>query len=211
MKATITIFACVFLLLASRSYGNECGHVDFLMGFEKNNDVEHRGYYFHPGYCFSVIIPEGVVGRTSSQPSSQHGFGAILSKDEGGTYLLVQGDYGAWLDNDDTPRSLEKIARRRLEWLTEDKAIIVQKEPISMQFGGLPAKRLVVSYKCPQSRYTFIFDSIFALNNEGTIFEITLWGTEASYNQTRPILEKVASSWKIENEKCREKFQKQGR
>lgn len=111
MRGAWVLSVCMVLAWIVPSRGSECGLI-VPPEFEEDNDVQHRGYYFHPDHCFSVVIPEGVVGRTSSQPSSQHGFGVLLSKAPRASYLYVGGDPGSWLDNDDSPRSLEKVSRR---------------------------------------------------------------------------------------------------
>jgi Fe-S-cluster formation regulator IscX/YfhJ len=206
LRFTIFILILFFsaLWLPPPIYATECGHLSFFKDFEKNNDVEHHGYYFQPNHCFSVVIPRGIVGRTSSQPSSQHGFGSVLSRKDGGSYLYVGGDYGAWLDDhdDDTPRSLDKIVSYRLSWLQQDNAVITQKKTTKMYLGSLSAVRLTVFYKCIQSRFIFVEDSIFGLDPAGSVYEITLFATDKNYSGGKKVLEAVAKTWKLETTKC---------
>lgn len=190
--------------MAQLAYGGECGHTEFIKTFEKWNDVEHRGYYFQPNHCFSVVIPKNVIGRSGSGPEPYHGIGAILSKNNGGAYLMVQGDWGSWLDDaDDGQPSLENIVHFKLACLEEDKAIIIKQTVNPTHLAELPAKRLTVFYKCPHSQFTFILDSIFALASEGSeVYEITLLDTDRNYNRNKFLLEKIARSWKLEKAKC---------
>src|SRR6266536_6211284 len=66
-------------------------------GFGTRGSVEHRGQYYNRNHCFSVFIPEGVVGRSDPPPAPHHGFGAQLD-DDGQSYLYVGADYGAYID-----------------------------------------------------------------------------------------------------------------
>lgn len=207
MRGAWVLSVCMVLAWIAPSHGSECGLI-VSPGFEEDNDVQHRGYYFHPDHCFSVVIPEGVVGRTSSQPSSQHGFGVLLSKAPRASYLYVGGDPGSWLDNDDSPRSLEKASRLRLKWLIEDRVTILQKRLQKTRLGELSAVRLVAIYRCPGSANKIVLDSIFALDSGGTFFEVTLEAAKSAYEPGRLILEKVAKSWKLERQKCEENFRR---
>ena len=200
LRLAVTLY---FLLSGSQlSVAAVCSDL-VLEKFGNENEVMHRGYYFHPDHCFSVVIPPGVVGRTSSQPSSQHGFGAVLSKKGGGAYLLVQGDSGAWLDDPDDPRSIEKVVRVHSGWLREEGATIVKTQFHETRLGQLAAGRLVLTYKCRGSDRTTVFDSIFALEPQGALYELNLWAGEPAYESVRSILEKVAASWKLERHKCK--------
>lgn len=201
------ILACVaFLTAGIASPSNECGLI-VPHGFEQNADVQHTGYYFHPDHCFSVVIPSGVVGRTSSQPSSQHGFGALLFP-IGSSYLYVGADPGSWLDQDESPRSLEKAANLQRKRLPEEGAVILKEKLMHMKLGPLPAARLVVTYKCPTEADRIVRDSIFALDAGGAFFEITLEAKGPAYKRARVIQDEVAKSWKLELEKCEEGFRK---
>jgi hypothetical protein len=206
MGRLIAGLVCLALFMPPFAYAAECGYVEFIKDFEKNNDVEHRGYYFQPNHCFSVTIPKGITGRTSSDGGSQHGFGSVISHENGGSYLLVQGDYGAWLDDpdDETPRSLKKVIRYRLSWLKKDKAKIIRRARRKTRLGPLPAIRSTVSYKCPQSPFTFIEDSVLAFDSSRSVYEVTLYTTDKNHRNGSKVLEEVARSWKLETTKCNE-------
>ena len=205
MRWIVIAFVCL-ILSAPVAYAADCGYMQFIEGFEKNNDIEHHGYYLQPNHCFSVIIPKGVTGRTSSEAASQHGFGALISHPDGDSYLLVQGDYGAWLDDpdDETPRSLEKVVRHHLSWLGQDGVTTIRKTARKALLGPLPAVRSVAFYKCPQSRLAFVQDSIFAIDSSGSVYEVTLFATDKNHVSDSVVLEKVAKSWKVEKTKCDE-------
>ena len=54
-------------------------------GFGSRGSVEHRGQYYNSNYCFSVVIPEGVVGRSDPPPApppSLLGFAALAGSPE---------------------------------------------------------------------------------------------------------------------------------
>ena len=149
-------------------------------------------------------IPRGIVGRVSSESHSNHGFGALLPTEEGNDYLLVQGDRGAELDNpDDIPGSLNQVVSTRLKWVSKEPAVCLKEEVTETMLGDLMARRIFVKYKCLESGHVFIQDRIIAICEGGALVEVSLYATEQSYEQSRPILEMVAQSWKLERKKCK--------
>jgi hypothetical protein len=207
MRHILTLF--IILIFTSHSYAGECGHTVFIKDFVKYNDVEFKGYYFHPDHCFSVEIPKGVIGRDNSGPSSHHGFGAILPNENGNDYLLVQGDWGSELDNPhDIAGSLDQIITTRFKWLTEDNAVILKKKVEDTTLSVLQAKHLIVNYKCKESGNVFWQDSIYAIDTGGSIYEITLYASPDTYKESCIIRDKIAKSWKLESKKCEEELQK---
>ena len=207
MRHVLTLFA-VFIF-AQYSYAGECGHTAFIKDFVKNNDVELTGYYFHPDHCFSVIIPKGIIGRDNTGPSSHHGFGAILPKETGSDYLLVQGDWEAELDNPhDIAGSLNQIIITRLKWIAEDNAVILKKKVEDTILANLQAKHLIIKYKCKESGAIFWQDSIYAIDNGGSIYEISLDVSPDTYKQSCIIRDKIVKTWKLEGKKCKEDLNK---
>jgi len=203
------VVVILLLTYAAPSIAGDCGHLDFIRNFRKYNEVTFSGYYFHPDHCFSVTIPKGVVGRESLQPSSHHGFGALLPNDRGMDYLLVQGDWGAILDEpQDIPGSLNQVVSLRLQMITESNAQVLKKDVTDTVLADVQAKHLVVLYKCNDTGMLFWEDNIIAIDNSGTIYEIVLYASPKTYETSRSIRDRIVRTWKLERKKCEEGFQK---
>ncbi|MEW6366833.1 MAG: hypothetical protein AB1714_19575 [Acidobacteriota bacterium] len=209
MKRKTFLTAVSILACAVPSIAGDCDRSGFVAGFLSDNQVIFSGYYFHPDHCSSVTIPNGVLGRDSSRSSSHHGFGAILPNEAGTDYLLVQGDYGAILDDpQDIPGSLNQVVALRLRWLEEENASVLKKDVADTVLGDLKAKHLVVLYRCNDTGTLFWEDSIIAIDNGGSICEITLCASPETYETSCSIRDEIAKTWKFEGKKCEREFQK---
>ncbi len=199
----------LLLMYAIPSVAEDCGHQEFIRDFLKYSELKLSGYYLHPDHCFSVIIPEGVIGRYSSQPSSHHGFGAVLPNERGTDYLSVLGDWGAILDNpQDTLGSLSQLVSLRLKWIEEKNALILRKEVTDTILDSLKAKHLVVQYKCNKTGVVFLEDSIIAIESRGLVYEICLYASPQTYKESLSIRDKIVETWKLEKKCLRDNFKK---
>ncbi len=205
MMRTIVVII-LFLLSVLPTLANDCGKI-IPEGFEEYNKVELRDYFFHPDHCFSVIIPDKVVGRDHSEPQSHHGFGAVLSKPPRAAYLYV-GTEPAGLAEDDNgnPGSPAGQAGQAIKWLVQDGATIIRKDIKKTELGGLPAVRSTIIYSCPNSPVELVQDSIFAAQPDGPLHELILTASKPAYESARNILDQIVTTWKLERKKCEEEF-----
>jgi len=207
MMRTIIVIVLFFLSVLP-SLANDCGKI-IPEKFEEYNKVELRGYFFHPDHCFSVVIPDNVVGRDHSEPQSHHGFGAVLSKPPHAAYLYVGTEpAGVVEDENGNPGTPEDEARQAIKWLVKDGATIIRKDIKKAKLGGLPAARATIIYRCPNSSVELVQDSIFAAQPNGPLHKLTLTASKPAYESARKILDRIASTWKLERKKCEEELKK---
>lgn len=202
-----TIIATILLLLSALpSLAGDCGNI-IPEKFEEYNTVELHGYYFHPDHCFSVIIPDKVLGRDHSEPQSHHGFGAILSKPPQAAYLYVGTEPAGLLEGEDGDQgTLKGQAGLAIKWLVQDGAIIIKKQITRVRLGGLPAVRAIITYSCPSSPVQFVEDDIFAARSNGPLHKLTLTASKPAYKSARKILDQIAGTWKLDGKKCEEEW-----
>ena len=152
--------------------------------------TEHTGYYRNYTYGYSIVIPEGLVGKSSPLPMPQHGVGILLSMNPIG-YLFVDGSYNSveW-------KSSEKAAEEHIEFTKNESEGIISVQKNNLLFNNIEATRILVKYKCPNAdmyRDMFIF-----IDNRGIVYKVVLRSVEKKYNDYKKIMDQVIDSWKEE-------------
>lgn len=150
-------------------------------GFNSEGSIKHRGRYYNPNYCFSVVIPDGIVGKSDPPPNPRHGFGAQLDT-AGNSYLYVGADYGAEID---PPLTAEKVLLRYSQ----------SRQTAPTRLGVLRALRTVRRYSCAGTQC--VEDAIVAVSGD-RVFEMRLLSTADRYEQGAKTLERVRESWKLQ-------------
>jgi hypothetical protein len=158
--------------------------------------VQVRGRYINLDYAYSVTLPKDLVGRRSSAPSPNHGFGIDISKKDK-SYLWADASHNAaeWRSYDDAVKA--RVAQLRGEGSTELKVV----NRAATRLGRLKAQQYVIRYRHPESNVPLILGGVLAFrSNPGGVaiaYTIELITSEARYRRDRIVLELLRRSWML--------------
>lgn len=175
------------ICLAVQARAGDCDPVPELFAEE---GAEFRGLYENGSWEYAVRIPKHFAGYDNSA-GPQHGFGLILGKSKTG-YIFVNGE----------ANSLEyegpfDAAIHSFEYDPEDEGTIVTVTIARSRLGGLPARRLTMTYTCPGSAKRFVRVSIFAFSPaRGFAYEVALYSRARDYQRNRTVFDQMVRTWR---------------
>ncbi len=173
---------------AGSAHASDCGPP---RGFGGEPSTTYRGAYVNRDFCFSVKIPAGLTGHGSGL--SERGFGLIVPPDPTG-YIYVGADPNSW-----DAESAEQEARRFIKWTSEESKRLLSTDVTSATLGDLVAARAIIRYQCAGSALTYVREHLVALGpGASTIFSISLYTQESTYEEHRLVLEKLLKTWRFE-------------
>jgi hypothetical protein len=169
----------------------------------EEEDAVFDGRYENYVYGYSVEIPDGMVGRGSTPPAPQHGFGIDLDHPRSAawvrapefpkSYVYVDGSYNSleWERLDDAVNSNLSFLREK----GRDVRVQVRQETL---LGGLAAVRVMAHYE--QDGLAMVSDEVVAFRvDEGggaaVVYTVSLSTPQSKYERDRPALEALTKGW----------------
>ena len=167
---------------------------------EEENAV-FEGRYENNVYGYSVRIPEGMVGRGSTPPAPQHGFGIDLDNPRSAawargtefpkSYVYVDGSYNSleWERLDDAVNS-------QLSFLREKGRNVSVQVREQTRLGGLPAVRVMAFYE--EDGVGMVSDEVVAFDDAAgpsIVYTVSLSTPRSKYERDKPVLEALMKSW----------------
>lgn len=156
---------------------------------------KYAGTYQNATFGFSVIIPEGLIGKGEPEPQPQHGFVIALSSEDRAT-LSVSGTYNALLW-----KSRDEVYDHYYRYASEGAKSVTLLDRSEDSMGTLHAIRFTVRYVDAKTDLPRIRSEIISLRKCPTpdvevINTIVLDTPEHRFAQDKLVMDELLRSWK---------------